>query len=374
MDLSLIQQIYQIHIDQISQDLDSISNHESIFQIHSIDENSLQFLAETTKKIFMNENTLLELNGSFIIVGDIHGHILDLYRIIKQFDLPPVTKYLFLGDIIDRGPFSVECISLVFAMKILFPNHVYIIRGNHEFDAVSMSGGFFTEMTSMYSANLYHKFISTFQFLPLAALIGPILCLHGGLSPEFKSLQQIKDIQRPICDYSIPLLAGILWSDPSNEPKSYSSSRRGTGFFFGEIPLEKFLKDNNLKTIIRGHECVNGVISHWGGKLMTVFSASNYCGQTKNLSGCLKITENFDLIPIIFSPLRYIIRNDTINIPLNSFICQNSFFMNSSRSLQTQNSLNNTEFKDYLSVPSGISLPKLPTMIQRKRYFPKKIR
>jgi len=374
--LKPISRILQAHIDQMSQNLDSISEGSSFLQLQFFEEALMIYMASKASEVFANENILLELENPIIIVGDIHGHLLDLYRIIKKFDLPPQSKYLFLGDLVDRGPFSVECLSLVFSLKILFPDHVYIIRGNHEFESVSAMGGFFTETTSIYhNTNVFNSFIAAFMNMPIAARIGGALCLHGGLSPDFKKINQIEKIERPISDYSSSILSGILWSDPSNEPYMFRSSRRGTGFFFGEAPLIQFLRNNELKVLIRGHECVNGVESRWGGKLITVFSASNYCGETKNSSGVLIIDENGNLIPFLFKPAKFISRNDTQVNSKDASITRCTSLQVSLSSRSNASLLSPLmEAEHEKSIQGGVSLSKLPEILNRKRVIPKKRR
>lgn len=134
---SKLQRIFSDHIEQMSKDLDKISNGEEKLVFKIYDRNILISICEKVSELFKKEPIVLDLKGDCIVVGDLHGHILDLYRIFTVFDLPPKTTYLFLGDIVDRGGFSVETITLLFVLKLLYPSNIYIIRGNHEFNASS---------------------------------------------------------------------------------------------------------------------------------------------------------------------------------------------------------------------------------------------
>jgi protein phosphatase len=129
----------------------------------------------------------------------------------------------------------------------------------------------------------------------LAAIIQPkYLCIHGGLSQDFTSIDQIKSIQRPISDYNeYPFLLGILWSDPLRNASSFFPNPRNIGQIFGSAQVNEFLNLNSLELIIRGHQCVeNGIEFMFDNKLVTAFSTSNYCGQDSNRSGVLIIDKN----------------------------------------------------------------------------------
>lgn len=306
-----LQAFIQLNVEQISRNLDNIS--EGIEQL-CITQCSEKFLIELSNKMLKiceSEPPLLKLDPPITIVGDLHGHILNLFQILQSCDTPPITKYLFLGDIVDRGPFSLEIASLIFAFKVCYPEYIYIIRGNHEFSSVSLTGGFFEEVTTVYnSQNIFNAFNSAFEYFPIAALIGSsYLCLHGGISPDLKFLSQLFSFQRPIKEYSNPILCGLFWSDPQSAVTKFQASGRGVGFLFGSKPLEKFLNRNNLQILIRGHECVDGYSFAFDQKCITVFSASNYCGKTENHSAVLQIMDDSTLTPIVLKYLKYIQRS-----------------------------------------------------------------
>ena len=88
-------------------------------------------IIEKVKRIFAGEKAIIELQGEYVVIGDIHGHLLELVRVLNEFGLPPKSKYIFLGDLVDRGEWSIECVALSYSMKICYPDYVYILRGNH---------------------------------------------------------------------------------------------------------------------------------------------------------------------------------------------------------------------------------------------------
>ena len=245
------------------------------------------------RTIFSDEPTLLTIQSPCIVVGDIHGQILDLIRILKQFGLPDKQRYVFLGDIVDRGEFSVETLVSVLLLKVIWPDNVFIIRGNHEFQFLCSQCGFMSQMIACFdNPDLYQASAVAFDHLPLAVLIdNEMLCVHGGIGPLLTRLEDIRTIARPVEDYGDDVLDSLVWSDPSEDVCMFEPSARGTGYLFGRIACDEFLTRNNLSMIIRGHECVQeGCRAQFYNQCLTVFSASNYCGITNNQAGVLEIT------------------------------------------------------------------------------------
>lgn len=205
------------------------------------------------------------------------------------------TKYLFLGDYVDRGIFSVEVLILLAALKIAYPDGVYLLRGNHESRVMTQTFNFKEECLFKFDQDVYNCFMSFFDSLPLAAVInGKFIALHGGISPELSTLQDINKINRFVEPPQAGLMADILWSDPVDSESgelsdSYTLNRqRGCSVTFGAKALSLFLTRNNLLSCIRGHEVqLEGYKMHkWHGKdfpqIITLFSAPNYCDSFNN--------------------------------------------------------------------------------------------
>ena len=130
--------------------------------------------------------------------GDVHGQYYDLLRIFEYGGFPPDSNYLFLGDYIDRGRQSIETIVLLLCYKIKYPENFFLLRGNHECAQINRIYGFYDECKRRYSIKLWRVFSDVFNCLPVSAPIDEkIFCMHGGLSPELKNLDQIKGIVRP---------------------------------------------------------------------------------------------------------------------------------------------------------------------------------
>jgi serine/threonine-protein phosphatase PP1 catalytic subunit len=188
-------------------------------------------------------------------VGDIHGQFVDLLRLFELGGYPPTSTYLFLGDYVDRGKQSLETICLLLAYKVKYPDKVFLLRGNHEDAKINRVYGFYDECKRRFNVRLWKIFCDCFNCLPMAALIDDkIFCMHGGLSPELNSLDQINDIERPmeIPDYG--LLCDLLWSDPSSDIPGWGESDRGVSCTFGADKVVEFLEKNDLDLICRAHQ------------------------------------------------------------------------------------------------------------------------
>jgi protein phosphatase len=268
-----------------------------------------------SRELFMAEPCLLSISGPVLVVGDLHGQIADLARVLLRFDLPDDRRYVFLGDLVDRGDFSLEVMTVCFLLKVIFPDNVFLIRGNHEFQTVCSQGGFLTQVIETFgNATVYQSALNAFAAMPLAGVIdGSVLCLHGGLSPQLTHLRQIQRIERPIYEFGDPLIDGLLWSDPSPTTDAFEPSlKRHVGFMFGERPTLAFLRDNRLAVIVRAHECVaDGYEEVFGGKVITVFTASNYCGVTGNQGAVLEIASPSNIAKWQFPPLPWRLRKST---------------------------------------------------------------
>ncbi|XP_056639614.1 serine/threonine-protein phosphatase 5 [Diorhabda sublineata] len=241
------------------------------------------------KAYFMKQPTLVDVpiedDAKFTVCGDIHGQFYDLMNIFELNGLPSETNpYLFNGDFVDRGSFSVECIFTLFGFKLLYPNHFFMSRGNHESATMNQVYGFDGEVKSKYTAQMADLFTEVYNWLPLAHCLNKrVLVMHGGLfTRDDVTLDEIRKIDRnrqppeegPMCE--------LLWSDPQPQP-GRAPSKRGVGCQFGPDVTKTFLDLNKLDYIIRSHEVKNDgyEVAH-NGLCITVFSAPNYCDTMGN--------------------------------------------------------------------------------------------
>jgi protein phosphatase len=317
---------FENFLEFISTNLKLISNGKFMSTLPLVPASFLSPFLKEMKNLFESEPTVLDLDGPFVIVGDLHGHILDLFRIFKMFQSPNQFKYLFLGDLVDRGEFSFETIFFILILKYLHPTSVYIIRGNHEFASICSGYGFLNDIQTLYpNDSVFELFVDIFNYLPLAAILQhDIFCVHGGICPELETIDQIKSIQKPILNFDDPLVEGLVWSDPSVKIHEFRENPRGSGCLFGSIQINNFLQKNSLKMIIRAHQCVQlGVQYLFKNQLVTVFSASKYCGKVLNHSGVLVLKEGAKIEKYSFPYFQYLKRKMIkfqINILSNSLI------------------------------------------------------
>lgn len=256
-------------------------------------------ICEAVTKTFLGEPSLLHLKPPLRICGDIHGQFTDLLQIMTSAEMPPDQKYLFLGDYVDRGQQSCEVICLLLALKLRYPTAVYLLRGNHETVEMTTEYGFKMECCRRMGRNVYSHFITTFNAMPLAAVVGErLFCVHGGITPELNSLDQIAAIERPLVIEEAGMIADLVWSDPSDRVTEFGKSDRGNSCVWGYSPARQFMEANNLTHIIRAHQmAMNGVEYPFNPdrSIITVFSAPYYAGEFKNRGAFLVVDENLDI-------------------------------------------------------------------------------
>ena len=256
-------------------------------------EADIKFLITKTKKILLSQPIFLELESPITVCGDIHGQYPDLLKLFELGGFPPDKNYIFMGDYVDRGKQSIECICLLLCYKIKFDENFFILRGNHECGSINRIYGFFDECKRRYNVKLCKSFVDLFNCLPIAASIDDkIFIVHGGLSPELKTVEQIQKIMRPTDVPEEGLLCDILWSDPDENASGWGANDRGVSVTFNEKVLKNFLEKNELDLLCRAHQVVEDGYEFFGNRsLVTVFSAPNYCGEFDNSGAIMEVDE-----------------------------------------------------------------------------------
>lgn len=256
----------------------------------------LIWLCTGVTAVIRDEPTLLHLEAPITICGDVHGQFNDLLRVFDLGGMPPDVKYLFLGDYVGRGTNSIETISLLFALKIKYPNNVYLLRGNHETEEISKIDGFYQEFYERRIVDTWFSFTEVFRYLPLAAVVGHrIFCVHGGLSPELTSIKQIEDMKRPLDIENEGIICDLVWADPAEEGNGWQENDRGTSVTYGPDVVEAFLSKNKFDLLCRAHQMAeDGFNFPFKGRqtCVTVFTAPNYCGDLMNAGALMRVSED----------------------------------------------------------------------------------
>ena len=217
--------------------------------------------------------------------GDTHGQFYDLLNIFKINGNPsPTNRYLFNGEFVDRGSYSLENVMTLFAWKVLYPGAVHLSRGNHEGLSMNRVYGFEGEVRKKYDDFVFSLFSEVFNALPTGHVLNKqVFVTHGGLySDDNVTLEQLNKCNRFGEIPESGLICESLWADPQ-PMNGRSPSKRGVGLSFGPDVTEKFLKNNNLSLVVRSHEVQEeGYVEMHNGKCITVFSAPNYCDSLGN--------------------------------------------------------------------------------------------
>ena len=295
-------------------------------------------LIKRAKALFKTEPNLLVLEAPIYVCGDIHGQFYDLLTIFDITKHDEESKFVFMGDYVDRGDFGCEVLFYLLALKISYPEKFFLLRGNHETRMMTESMTFDIECEHKYNdEDLLDNIHTLFDCLPLAAVVegnalGRFICTHGGISPSLQKLSQYNDINRfrepptsgPMCD--------LLWSDPFDQshPESMDKRRldawlntdfvdnnlRQTSVMYGLKGLLGFLNKNDLVCLVRAHQVMEeGFKLHYFMQnidlppCITVFSAPNYCDAYQNKASILKINEE----NICFEQFEYV--DHPFNLP-----------------------------------------------------------
>jgi diadenosine tetraphosphatase ApaH/serine/threonine PP2A family protein phosphatase len=330
-----------------------VSRARYIAQLRSckpIPEAAVRELCYKARELLIEESNVQIVDAPVTICGDIHGQFHDLMELFRVGGDVPDTNYLFMGDFVDRGFYSLESFLLLLSLKVRYPDRITLIRGNHESRQITTVYGFYDECMRKYgSANVWRYCCEVFDYLALAALVvgagpsvgsgeeecelevvqtngeitrfrrdgpslvnqptgppgsgasgsskggvnhgGAILCVHGGLSPMIANVDSIRLLDRK---QEVPhegAMCDLLWSDP-DEIDGWGLSPRGAGFLFGADIVKTFNHTNNLSLIARAHQLVmEGFKEMFDSSIVTVWSAPNYCYRCGNVAAILELNE-----------------------------------------------------------------------------------
>jgi predicted phosphodiesterase len=259
--------------------------------ISELEFSNISQILHQASDILKEETLLLELNvedvdSEVFVIGDIHGNMKSLQRLIEIIERTNPKFVVFLGDIVDRGPYQLECLILILALKIKQQNKYFILKGNHESLDINQDYGFYQDFILRFKDHEKFKdILALYKVLPFCVTINKsILCLHGGIPEDKDILTKLKGIKTKdlasITKSTAKSLMQIMWNDPKSNLKGFSDSFRGLDSKnFGEDVFTDFMKKNKLKFLIRSHELyIEGYKWFFNERLLSIFSSANYRG------------------------------------------------------------------------------------------------
>ncbi|KNC46766.1 serine/threonine-protein phosphatase PP-X isozyme 2 [Thecamonas trahens ATCC 50062] len=277
---------------------------ERLLNCEHLRESEVKTLCAKAREILVEEANVQNVDAPVTVCGDVHGQFYDVKELFKVGGLCPETNYLFMGDFVDRGFYSVETFLLLLALKVRYPDRMTLLRGNHESRQITQVYGFYDECLRKFgSVSAWRYCTEIFDYLPLSALIeGQIFAVHGGLSPSLNTLDQIRLLDRK---QEVPhdgAMCDLMWSDPEEQVDGWGLSPRGAGYIFGADVVSQFNHTNDLSLICRAHQLVmEGYKAMFSQSLITVWSAPNYCYRCGNVAAILEFDENLNKNFLIFS-------------------------------------------------------------------------
>ncbi|KAG0074352.1 Protein with carboxyl methyl esterase activity, partial [Podila epicladia] len=220
---------------------------ETVRQCQPLPELEIKKLCEMVKELLMEESNIQPVRSPVTVCGDIHGQFYDLMELFRVGGEIPETNYIFMGDFVDRGFNSLETFTLLMVARQDYSSSWKPREQTDYTDECQTKYG---------NANVWKYCCQVFDYLTLAAIVdGRVLCVHGGLSPDVRTLDQIRTIQR--CQ-EIPhegAFCDLMWSDP-DDIDGWGVSPRGAGWLFGAKVTSEFNHVNGLNLIARAHQLV----------------------------------------------------------------------------------------------------------------------
>ena len=304
-------------------------------------------LIKEVKPLLEKDHSLIRIRSPCKIFGNIHGVYTDLMRYFESFGNPSddnqmgdinVMQYIFLGDFCDRGLYSLEVILLLFALKVKYPDFIYLIRGHHEDKFINEKYGLGDECHDRLLDNIknplsiFANINKAFDYLPFGILLdNNILMVHGGIGSSINTLDDIENIKRPVSvEHNVTNkdqlhIIDLLWSEYSEDIDNIEINserdKNKNGFIvkYGKERLNKFLVENKINLLITAHQFVKeGFTTFNNDRLLTVFSATNYMDKYKNIGGMINIAkkranQRMNIIPKLIT-----INNDNKNMYRNN--------------------------------------------------------
>ena len=285
-------------------------------KLSEISKEEIISLINEAQNIFEKDKSLIQVRSPCKIFGNLFGQYSDLMRFFSSFGNPSETNqmgdiyimnYIFLGNCIDLGFESLEVIFLLIALKVKYPNNIYLIRGNHEDINVNSFNGLSDECKEKLNDNIkspdsiFMKLNNLFNYFPLGITIDQhILCVHSGIGNNIKSISEIENINRPVnidLNDKDNIVNQLLYSDcqENENPMNYK--------IYSKNHLNEFMSNNKLELLITSHKFINeGIKSFYNDKLIVVNSATDFLDKYENIGGMLNVAKKTVKRPIQIIP------------------------------------------------------------------------
>lgn len=306
---SLVVQQAKVLTKQIANETEDVFDSEwrlegcmgDLFSSEFVD--SLFIIFHAGLKVIAGQGTVVRASAPCRIYGDTHGQLRDVLMLFHAYGWPDPksdVQYVFNGDFVDRGKHQIELLGLLLAFKLILPEKVWLVRGNHEDKGMNVKYGFQAECTrhlgGTFGPKIFTLCVKVFDQLPIACVVSDrILVVHGGIGDARWSLDDLTMVKRPLNEEvlskpSMRWISGILWSDPIEDDDSkggkcfgvHSSPRGSLGKSFGWNITKTFCARHGLSLIVRSHQSKHdspGFDVMHENLLMRVFSARDYEGH-----------------------------------------------------------------------------------------------
>ena len=281
------------------------SNSNHLFDIiQNFDrEDILELLGNVEKKLELEKNLIYIPQGKTMVIGDLHGDIISLKKILQTFFRDAFQTILFLGDYVDRGPKQLEVINTLFHYKRIMPERVVLLRGNHEDRFINRNYGFYDELRLKFSTHkeLFRRYNQVFSQLPIAAVTwNKIFCVHGGVPEGLEDIEEINFLPKNQGKNDSSVMRQLIWNDPKEKGKDFKRSNRGLGIkTFGKKAFIEFMANNDLTLMIRAHERFkNGFKTYFNEQLISIFSSQSYSKRATATVAYINTDGNVEIMPL----------------------------------------------------------------------------
>ena len=238
-------------------------------------------------RLLVEEEPLLIQNDTspVHVVGDLHGNFEAAKFVVNAWGEDAQGLLIFLGDYVDRGDQQLETINFMLVLKLLYPEGVYLLRGNHETPQVNSYYGFSHVCGQTFgerAKRMYNEYNILFSYFSAAFLVSQeIFLVHGGIPRGLPSLEYINTLEKGDLNAENDILGQMLWNDPTSKYREFVTNwKRGIHYEFGEKVFSDFLERTGVKMVIRGHEVFPaGYKYFFGDRLLSLFSSPGSRGS-----------------------------------------------------------------------------------------------